>query len=232
MRPFYRSQSVGSSTLDLSQKTNGLDLSATWDNRDLVASPARGQSVALKLSRDFGWFDSSNSWTVLSGELDQYFSLGPSDWFRQRVVALDFWTSDSPTWRVQPDGAVAHRAPTYAGASLGGYWRMRGYPVQRFSDKAAIYYAAEYRMIPRWNPMKSWPWLQQRLGVQWVQLVPFLEVGRVAPSWDLGELHSSMKWDAGLGLRAIAKGIVLRVDVGGSPEGLAVAMMVSQPFQF
>jgi hypothetical protein len=32
---------------------------------------------------------------------------------------------------------------------------MRGYPFARFSDKAAIYYGAEYRVIPRWNPFTS-----------------------------------------------------------------------------
>jgi hypothetical protein len=42
----------------------------------------------LKFQRDFGWFDSSNSWTVVDGELDKYFPLGSSDWFRQRVLAM------------------------------------------------------------------------------------------------------------------------------------------------
>jgi hypothetical protein len=41
-----------------------------------------------------------------------------------------------------------------------------------------------------------------------------------------------MKWDAGLGLRFWAQGLVARVDVAGSDEGVGVAMMVSQPFQF
>jgi hypothetical protein len=62
--------------------------------------------------------------------------------------------------------------------------------------------------------------------------VPFVEIGRVAPEWDLNNLHSSMKWDVGLGLRAMAKGLVVRVDTAGSDEGVGVQMMVSQPFQF
>jgi hypothetical protein len=41
-----------------------------------------------------------------------------------------------------------------------------------------------------------------------------------------------MKWDAGLGLRFWAKGLVARIDLAGSDEGAKVAMMVSQPFQF
>jgi hypothetical protein len=109
---------------------------------------------------------------------------------------------------------------------------MRGYPFARFSDKAAISHAAEYRMIPRWNPFTKWQWVQEHVGVDWVQIVPFAEAGRVAPTWNLGTLHSSMKWDAGIGLRAHAKGLLVRVDVAGSGEGMRVQMMVDSPFQF
>jgi hypothetical protein len=77
----------------------------------------------LSVSRDFGWFDSSNSWTVLQGELDPYFSLGSSDWFRQRVIALDFWSAYSPSWQVEADGEITNRPPPYAGAALGALWR-------------------------------------------------------------------------------------------------------------
>jgi hypothetical protein len=54
----------------------------------------------------------------------------------------------------------------------------------------------------------------------------------VAPSWNINELHTDLKWDAGLGLRLWAKGLVARIDAAVSDEGFGVAMMVSQPFQF
>ena len=76
------------------------------------------------------------------------------------------------------------------------------------------------------------PSLWKKIGVEWLQFVPFVEVGRVAPNWNLKDLHRDMKWDAGLGLRLWAKGLVARIDVAGSDEGVGVAMMVSQPFQF
>jgi hypothetical protein len=232
LRPFYRSLTLDASGESQSQTTNGIDVELTWDNRDLIVNPSVGQSLKLIGSRDFGWLDSSNSWTVLGGELDQYFSLGASETFRQRVIALDFWTANSPSWDSRADGTIEHRPPTFAGAYLGGLWRMRGYRFARFSDKAAIYYSAEYRMIPRWNPLARSRWVQERFGVEWIQLVPFAELGRVAPSWDLGELHSSMKWDLGFGLRALAKGLLVRLDLAGSPEGVGVQMMVDHPFQF
>ena len=71
-----------------------------------------------------------------------------------------------------------------------------------------------------------------RIRIEWLQFVPYVEVGRVAPSWNVSELHTDMKWNVGLGLRLWAKGLVARIDTAVSDEGLGVAMMVSQPFQF
>jgi hypothetical protein len=74
--------------------------------------------------------------------------------------------------------------------------------------------------------------LQKHVGVQWIQLVPFVEVGRVAPHWNADVLHEDMQWSAGMGLRVWAKGLVARVDAAFSEEGMAIQMMVSHPFQF
>ncbi len=233
IRPFYRSLEVkGDDFQDTEIKTNGLGVGAYWDNRDFRANPSRGHSARFTLSRDFGQLDSSESWTSLSFELDKYIDLGRSDWFRQRVLALDFWTAYSPTWEENPDGSVKHGAPPFAGATLGGLWRLRGYPSQRFSDKAGIYYAAELRLIPNLNPFENWQWLQDKLDVSWVQIVPFVERGRVAPKWNIGDLHEDTKWSAGIGLRARAKGLVVRIDTAASEEDVGIQMMINQPFQF
>lgn len=45
-------------------------------------------------------------------------------------------------------------------------------------------------------------------------------------------LHSDMKWDVGLGIRAWAKGIVIRIAAALSDEEVGVQMTISQPFQF
>ena len=232
LRPFYRSQQLDGDDVDETIKTNGLDFSAFWDNRDFYANPSKGFGLRGKVSRDFGGFDSSNSWTNLEGELDLYIPLQLSDRFRQTVLALDYWTSYSATWDEQPNGEIKNRPPAYTGSTLGGIWRMRGYPSQRFNDKAAVYYSAELRVIPRWNPFNGWPWIQKYVGIQWLQFVPFVEVGRVASEWKFNKLHSDMKWDVGLGLRAWAQGIVIRIDTAVSDEGAGVQMMISQPFQF
>ena len=230
--PFYRSQEINGDDADIDVKTNGLEFSLFRDNRDFVPNPSRGSALRVDVSRDFGWLNSSNSWTVVQTEVDKYVSLGPSDTFRQRVLAFDFWTAYSPTWNEKSNGDIENGAPSFAGATLGGLWRLRGYPSQRFSDKAAIYYAAEMRFIPRWNPFDGWPWLQKHVGVRWLQFVPFVEIGRVAPEWNVKDLHEDMKWSAGLGLRLWAAGLVARIDSAVSDEGFEVQMMVSQPFQF
>ncbi len=232
LRPFYRSQQIDGSEIDKKIKTNGLDFTVFWDNRDFAANPSKGFGLRGRASRDFGWFDSTNSWTNVEGELDVYFPFKMGDWLRQGVMAFSHWTSYSPTWDEQPNGTINNRPPAYTGSTLGGLWRMRGFPAQRFNDKAATYYAAELRLIPEWNPFNNWPRVQKRVGVKWLQFVPFFEIGRVAHEYDLNRLHSDMRWNAGLGIRAWAQGIVIRIDTAYSREGVGVQMMIAQPFQF
>lgn len=232
VRPFYRSQEIDGDDLATTINTNGLDLGLTWDNRDFPNNPARGQSVALAYSRDFGLFNSSGAWSVWQAEVDQYFELGDMPRIRQSVLALNAWTASSPTFERQANGTITSGPPAYAGATLGGLWRMRAFPAQRFNDRAAIYYAAELRVIPEWNPFEAWPAFQDYADVEWLQLVPFLEVGRVAPDWDFDELHSDMKVSAGFGIRAWASGFVVRADTAVSDEGAAIKIMISQPFRF
>jgi hypothetical protein len=235
LRPFYRSQALDGRYVDAKTKTNGLDTSIYWDNRDWFANPKKGNSWRMKYSKDWGKFNSSGDWTSMEGEVDQYFQLGKStltSWFSGRILALDAWTSYSPSWDKKSDDSIEDRPPTYTGATLGGLWRMRGYPASRFSDRAAIYYCAELRLTLRQNPFDRWEWLQKYLGVQWVQIVPFVEVGRVAPEWDMDRLHSDMKVDGGLGIRLMAKGLTIRADFAGSEEGFATQMIIAQPFQF
>jgi hypothetical protein len=168
---------------------------------------------------------------VVQAEVDAYHDFGRNGWFRNQILAFDFWTAHTPSWN-EAGTVISNRPPAYTGATLGGLWRMRGFPTQRFNDRSAIYYSAELRLTPHWNPFENWSAVQDRLGVEWIQVVPFVEVGRVANAYDLAELHSDMKWNVGTGLRAWVKGFVVRMDTAVSNEGLRVQMMIGQPFQF
>ncbi|MCX5851565.1 MAG: hypothetical protein NT072_05860 [Deltaproteobacteria bacterium] len=235
MRPFWRQQTINTDDNEVNRRTNGVDISLYWENTDLPKNPSHGNTVRTRYTEDCGWFDSSNPYNVADIEYSQYFSFGESEHFRQQVLAFDFWTVNAISWNrsdVEDGKIVYRRPPSYAGAALGGLWRLRGYPLNRFNDRAAIYYAVEYRMTPEWNPFADIEWLQKYFEVAWWQVVPFFEVGRVASSWELNTLHSSMKWDVGVGMRAMAKGLVVRVDMAVSEEDCGVQMMVGHPFQF
>ena len=68
--------------------------------------------------------------------MDGYIPFQMGAWLRQGVLALNSWTSYSPTGDEQADGTIADRPPAYTGSTLGGLWRMRGYPSQRFNSSS------------------------------------------------------------------------------------------------
>lgn len=231
VEPFFRDQDLD----DLEgadQKTAGVELALVYDNADFIVNPTKGSYWRLFFARDWGGFDSSAPWSVWGGEFNKYFSLGPSKSARQRIIALNFWTVDCPTWdssHTEGGETVFHRPPSYKGANLGGLWRLRGYPATRFNDKAAIYYGLEYRHTLKWNPLRDIT-MKGKLDVDWLQLVPFGELGRVAPTWNLDTLHDDMKWSAGLGLRAMVNHLVLRLDVAASEEDVIAQLFIGQPW--
>ncbi|MGF1758746.1 BamA/TamA family outer membrane protein [Photobacterium sagamiensis] len=216
---------------EIAGDTNGLSLALEYDNRNFPVDPSKGSFQRFTINRDFGMFDSTSSWTNLDLDLRKYLSLAETKWFRQRVLALNAWTSYTPSWEksVTHNGPVIdHRPPNSKGASLGGFERLRAYPMHRFSDKAALLYSAEMRLTTQWNPHR-WQLLRS-LDVDWVQVVPFAEIGRVADSWSASELHKDMKWDLGIGFRFMMHKAVFRAEFATSEDSWSSWMMVGQPF--
>jgi hypothetical protein len=230
--PFERRQSL----LDNNShtKTAGIDIGLRYDNTDFRANPTKGSMQRVWFVRDWGALDSTAPYSVVGAEFSKYFSLGPSDRARQRTFALDIWTVNCLTWDDSStiNGVQTfHRPPPYKGASLGGLSRMRAFDATRFNDQAGILYTLEYRYLLDWNPLKNVT-MKGKLDVAWFEIVPFAEVGRVAPSWNLSTLHESMKYDGGVGIRAMVNYITVRIDVAAGPEGFATQMFISQPFPF
>ncbi|MEM8563693.1 MAG: BamA/TamA family outer membrane protein [Pseudomonadota bacterium] len=229
LEPFYRKEELDTLGTFV---TSGLTTAIDYDNRDWPVNPGRGNRVYLEYKRDWGNLKDSVEWTAIQGSYSQYFPLGASDWFEQQVLAFDLWSLYIPTWDDTEiiDGEPRNkRPPPFAGTSLGGWDRFRGYPANRFEDKAGIDYQLEYRMVPRWNPFPKIP-LIKRLDIPFWQLAVFGELGRVAPEWSIDELHSDMRWNLGVGARAFVNGMLVRIDVAGSEEGAEVQMIVDQPF--
>ena len=212
--------------------TNGLEFTALYDNSDNPLSQSRGNITSLSLIRDFGLFGSSSAWTNVSAQFSQYIPLGQNHIFRQEVLALTAWTSYSPTWSQSGTPghlSISNAPPFYDGATLGGMVRMRGFPEERFHDRAGVYGCAELRLVPYWNPLGNLS-LFKSADIAWMQWVAFVEVGRVADEYTVNKLFSNMKGDAGVGLRILTGDTVIRFDVAGSNEGIQFWANLNQTF--
>jgi hypothetical protein len=233
LRQFNRHQEFNTASGTIEGTIHPVEFGLLYNNTDFFSNPSRGSSQYLSYTQDFGWGESEVKWNFLSFEASKYFDLGPTSLARQQVLALNVWTGNSLSWdtETRPDGTeVVVDAPPYLeGATLGGFYRMKAYPTNRFNDRAVVYTAGEYRFAPHWNPVAGVDWLNF-LKLDWFQLVGFAEGGRVAGEYDLDELTSDWKFDGGIGLRALVAGGVVRFDVAVGDEGTNAWVMFGQPF--
>lgn len=213
--------------------TNGLRFFIDHDNTDFDLNPSRGYQFRLQYSADFGWGDSMQTWDFLEFKYNHYINLPTFSFTQQNVLATSFWTGYSFSW--DPDATHdrfgyinAHRPPPWEGARLGGMFRMRGYNTDRFSDRAVIYGAMEYRAILEWNPFRKSDFMP--VAVDWLQIAPFIEAGSVNENYS--DLFDEVKFDAGIGLRAMVAQTPVRLDIAYSEEGVNFWVMVFQPFDF
>lgn len=218
---------------DLQREIHPLQLAISYDNTDFPTNPSYGSRQFVGITNDFAMLESDETWTFWEFEATKFFSLGKTDRARQRVLAFNAWTGDSPTWNETTidNGftAVNNAPPYYEGATLGGFYRMRAYPFYRFNDRSVIYSSAEYRYTPDWNPIGETRWLKF-LRMDWWQFVGFIEGGRVAREYSFSELTSDWKTDVGIGIRAMVAGGVVRFDAAASNEGTSFWFMVGHPF--
>lgn len=211
---------------DLEFRTFNLRAGIEYDNRDYPMNPGRGSYQKIQYTRDGERVDEANAWQVIEGQWAWVVDLPEADWMRQHTLVLEAWTADTPSWE---RNSTAGRPPFYEGATLGGFYRLRGYEGSRFHDRSAICYSLEYRMIPEWNPLSDVDALDV-FKIDWWQWVLFAEAGRVAPAWSLETLHEEMKYDAGVSLRVMVLKAVGRIDVAVSDEGTRVSAMYGHPF--
>lgn len=232
LTPFYRSQTYHLDEGDLHFIASGLKIGLHYNNTDFPDDPAQGSEQRIRVSHDPGNNEANDSWTVVDFEVKKFFPFSGGRFSRKQVLALDFWTATTPSWEQTEteDGiVVSHRPPHYMGATLGGLYRLRAYQPNRFNDKAAIYYSADYRYMLKWNGIGAMD-IFRVFKIDWWQLSTFVEIGRVANEWNIQELHSEMKWDVGIGLRAMMSKAVLRFDIAGNDEVWEMWIMAGQPF--
>ncbi|MEH6453666.1 MAG: BamA/TamA family outer membrane protein [Psychromonas sp.] len=230
---FYTKWSADKFIEEPSLNTNGMRVYLEHDNTDYAKNPSRGYNILGKVSADFGLGNSTQSWNALELDYSHYFELDNFSWTRQNVIAVNAWTAYSPSWdsseKLNENGLLdKNQTPMWEGARLGGWSRMRAYDSNRFNDKAAIYGAVEYRLIPILNPMRDQKW--NPIAIDWFQTVLFVEAGRVAPEYNLGTLFSDVKYDVGFSLRALAANVPVRFEMAFGDEGSAMWVMLNQPF--
>ena len=222
LRPYVRDFGFDAGGRDVDLDMAALGFSLTYDATDMPFDPGRGLQQRLTVLQGFDVWGDTDTFTVLASDTVGYVPIDGVPWMRRTVLALEAWTADTPSWATA-DG----RPPPYEGARLGGFFRLRGFDVNRFHDRAALHLASELRLTPEWNPFRAWR--QESYAIDWLQFAAFVEAGRVAPRWSPEELLTDMRVSAGVGVRALALGAVVRLDVAFSEEDFGVWVMVGQP---
>lgn len=226
--PFLSERSLSSSNDSAPDSTWGVNLGFEWDNRNDVRNPSLGAKLKLNIAHapDSG---NDNTWTKVEIEQSHYFSLGKvDDVFSRQVLAFDMYVADTPTWNRCGSG-TCERPPEYAGVSLGGLYHLRGYSANRYHGRSAVHYSLEYRVMPEWQPLQSWP-IFNWYDVPWWQWVAFVDAGRVADEFSIQELHRDMKYNLGGGIRFQVEGIVVRTEMAFGDEENMFRVMINQPF--
>ena len=232
IKPGWRLQTLERDELQVPFETFNVELTLEYDNYDFPFNPTCGSYQRVSFKRDFDDHPQFGNWETWTVEINKVFDLGRSARSHQRVFALGIWTAYVPTWETESvDGEtlITQRPPGFEGAILGGLYRMRGYENERFHDKAAVYYTAEYRTMPTWQPLKNIGWLDWA-EIGWWQWVVFAETGQVAPSYSVDDLHNDLHVDGGFSIRAMIHKAVCRIDFAVSEEGSRVTAMYGHPF--
>lgn len=98
LRVYSRYQNYEFDPGDLQRTIQPNQLAISYDNTDFPTKPSYGSRQFIGITRDFTVLALDEPWTFWEFETVKYVSLGKTDWARQRVLAFDAWTGDTPTW--------------------------------------------------------------------------------------------------------------------------------------
>ncbi len=226
-QPFYEHRDIGKfNSLQRDDSASGIEIGFKWDNRDSFSKTLKGNLLGFDIV--FGnETQQLASWMMWKFQYAHFYQLPKSSVLTNHVLAFNVEIEDTPTWNEQR-GGKDRRPPEFVGASLGGFGSLRGYSGQRFHGRSSVLYTAEYRIVPTWQPLAGL--LADYYQVPWWQWVAFVDVGRVADSFNLNELHDDMKWSYGAAVRFEVEGVVVRTELAKSREGSQFWVMVNQPF--
>lgn len=225
----YRDMDLKNDFVKTKIVASAIDISLSNDNTNYIYFPTYGTYQKLsyiKQVKVFGCDVPADIWKIDLRFFYPFFDNILSNY--PTILAIDFITMDTPSWNEKHNGKFK-RGKLFIRPTLGGTKYLRGYKDLRYHDKSMIYYSIELRKSLEWNPLNEYE-LTRKIGIDLIQLALFCDFGRVAPNWQLEELHTKMKYTYGFGIRALMNGMVLRMDVGKSQHNLMVQMFVENPF--
>ncbi|WP_432468504.1 BamA/TamA family outer membrane protein [Agarivorans sp. Z349TD_8] len=232
LEPYYWQQDVGEyNQLQASTRSMGLKFELEYDNRNYNQNPTAGSHQRISITHDWG-SSAQTSWSMWEFSAAKYISLPKMPWLQNHVLALNVATADTPSWNKSSDikgESRFHRPAWFAGATLGGMNRLKGYETARYHSRSMLYYSAEYRFTPHWNPLPKIPVVNWFNVPAWYW-VAFAELGRVADEYSLTTLHQDMKYSIGGSLRIMLEGVVLRADFASSGEDKVFRLGINHPY--
>lgn len=194
---------------------SGEGISLTYDTRDSVATPTRGEFVNAfaEIAHYFDDHPSTSFWRY-GFDLKKLWPMGEDAQFVTAAhVKMQFVTGgDIPFWEL---------------SSLGGSRTLRSNFSDRFTNKHMLLFNVEERMRV---------WAVSLFGVTGdVQVAPFFDLGKVFSSPDddliVARFTNGFTYSLGLGLRGVVRPyIVGRLDIGFGPEGTATTVTLDYPF--
>ncbi len=232
VQPFYESQELDDFSPDSADRAAGIKFILDYDNRNSNQLPTRGSHTTFTYTKDWG-SENRADWATWEFEFSKFIDLGSNEYLDQQVIAFNAWIADTPTWNdtTHVNGVEEYkRPPSFAGVSLGGWDKLRGYNTDRFYGRSAVSYSLEFRAIPHWQPLEDLPIIGPLYDIPWWQWTLFVDAGRVADDFDLGELHSDMKFSVGGGIRFKVEGVTVRTEIASSKEDNQLRIFINQPF--
>lgn len=193
-----------------------------WDTRDSLHQPYEG--IRIGGTANVAWSSGGELGAIVGVDGQHVFALPPL--LHRGATGRE----ENPPTDVLAFGAFVHdtvgELPYYSLPSLGGTHTLRGYIQNRFTDRAAAHFHAEYRvnLIPRGVAFT------ETVRIERIGLGVFYETGTVAPG--IEDLTDGRYLDSyGFGFRvAFSREAVFRIDWGFSEEGLNFTLAFGNSF--
>ncbi|HEX5052785.1 MAG TPA: BamA/TamA family outer membrane protein [Planctomycetota bacterium] len=193
-----------------------------WDTRDSLHQPYEGKRLGISANGVYG--SGGEFGAILGIDAQHVFALPPL------LHRGAFGREENPPTDVLAFGAFVQDTvgdmPFYSLPTLGGTQTLRGYIQNRFTDRAAAHFSAEYRLslIPRGITFTD------TIRIERIGFAVFYDCGTVADG--IEKLADGRYLDSyGFGLRiAFSRDATFRVDWGYSDEGVNFTLAFGNSF--